>query len=64
MLGATALGLATYWGSCPKGANDVVAEMCGFETGTHVSAVIYLGWATSTVEPPDRPPVEVTHLSR
>ncbi len=63
MLGATALGLATYWGSCPKGANDVVAELCGFEPGTHVSAIIYLGWATSTVEPPDRPPVEVAHLS-
>ncbi len=63
LLGATALGLATYWGSCPKGANDVVAELCGFEPDTHVSAIIYLGWATSTVEPPDRPPVEVTHLS-
>ena len=26
LLAATAAGLATYWGSCPKGANDVVAD--------------------------------------
>ena len=35
LLAATAHGLASYWGSCPKGANDVVAELCGFEPGTH-----------------------------
>jgi len=59
LLGATAQGLASYWGSCPKGANDVVAELCGFEPGTHISALIYLGWATSTVESPSRPAPEV-----
>jgi nitroreductase len=61
LLAATARGLATYWGSCPKGANDVVAELCGFEPDTHVSAIIYLGWASSTVEAPQRPAVRV-HL--
>jgi nitroreductase len=62
LLGATARGLATYWGSCPKGANEVVAELCGFEDGTHISALIYLGWATTTVEPPGRPAPHVTFL--
>lgn len=57
LLGATALGLASYWGSCPKGANDAVAELCRFEPGTFVTAIIYLGWATEQVATPERPPV-------
>lgn len=63
MLGATAAGLATYWGSCPKGANDVVAEWCGFEADTHVAALIYLGWASTDVLAPERPPVRVRYRS-
>ena len=59
LLAATEQGLASYWGSCPKGANDVVAELCGFEPGTHISALIYMGWATTTVESPGRPAPEV-----
>jgi len=59
LLGATEQGLGSYWGSCPKGANDVVSELCGFEPGTHISALIYLGWATTTVESPGRPAPEV-----
>jgi nitroreductase len=59
LLAATAKGLASYWSSCPKGANDAVTALCGFEPGTHISALIYLGWATSTIEPPARPAVDV-----
>jgi nitroreductase len=59
LLAATAAGVASYWGSCPKGANDPVAGLCGFEPGTHVSAIIYLGWASSTVEIPQRPRADV-----
>jgi nitroreductase len=55
LLAATANGLASYWGSCPKGANEVVAELCGFEPGSIVVAIIYLGWATETVVAPERP---------
>lgn len=59
LLAATARGLASYWGSCPKGANDAVGELCGFEPGTHVAALIYLGWADADadVAVPGRPPV-------
>jgi len=60
LLGGTALGLATYWGSCPKGANDAVGALCGFPADTHVSAIIYLGWATTVPEAPERPPVGLT----
>lgn len=62
LLAATAHGLASYWGSCPKGANDPVAELCGFEPGTHVAAIIYLGWATEHVAAPERPPVHVHEI--
>lgn len=55
LLTATAMGLASYWGSCPKGANDAVAALCEFEPGTHVTALIYLGWATEAVAAPQRP---------
>jgi nitroreductase len=59
LLAATAHGLASYWSTCPKGSNDVVAELCGFEPGTHITALIYLGWATTEVEPPPRPAPDV-----
>ncbi len=59
LLAATSQGLASYWSSCPKGANDLVAALCGFEPGTHISALIYLGWASSTVESPGRPAPDV-----
>ena len=55
LLAATANGLASYWASCPKGANEVVADLCGFETGSIVVAIIYLGWATESVVAPERP---------
>jgi nitroreductase len=59
LLAATEHGLASYWSSCPKGANDVVADLCGFEAGTHISGLIYLGWATTTVESSGRPAPDV-----
>ena len=57
LLGATAIGLASFWGSCPRGANTAVAELCGFAPDTHIAALIYLGWATESVVTPERPTV-------
>lgn len=62
LLAATARGLATYWGSCPRGANDDVAELCGFERDTTVVAMIYLGWPTSEATAPERPAPIVTRV--
>ena len=59
LLAATAQGLASYWSSCPKGANDAVVELCEFEPGTHISALVYLGWATTEVASPGRPAPEL-----
>ena len=61
LLAATAIGLASFWSSCPRGANDAVVELCDFEPDTHVAALIYLGWATETAVAPERPPVTL-HL--
>ena len=60
LLGATSIGLASFWGSCPRGANDVVASLCGFGADTFVVAIIYLGWSTDSVAVPERPPVALT----
>jgi len=63
LLGATTTGLATYWSSCPKGANDVVARWCGFPEGTHVTALIYVGWASREVAAPERPGPTIIYRS-
>jgi nitroreductase len=63
LLAATAHGLASYWGSCPDGATAPVAQLCGFEADTHISAIIYLGWAADTVASPERPPVTLHHVT-
>lgn len=57
LLAATSMGLASFWGSCPKGASNAVAELCDFEPDTFVVALIYIGWATETAVAPERPPV-------
>lgn len=64
MLAATARGLATYWGSCPRGADDSVAAFSGFEPSTDIVSLMYLGWATTVPEAPSRPAPLVTHLVR
>ena len=63
LLGATAAGLASFWSSCPKGANDVVAEICGFAPRTDVTALIYLGWPLRDAEIPERPPFAVRRVA-
>lgn len=62
LLGATAAGLASYWSSCPKGANDDVANFCGFDSGTFIASLIYVGCPIRTVEAPPRPPAEIHYF--
>jgi len=63
LLAATAADLASYWSSCPKGASAPVAQWCGFDEGTEIIALVYLGWATHEVAVPERPPLAIRHLS-
>jgi nitroreductase len=62
LLGATAAGLASFWSSCPRGANDVVADFCGFGGGTTVVALIYLGWPLRDAEIPERPRIPLRRI--
>jgi nitroreductase len=63
LLGATAAGLASFWSSCPKGADGAVAGVCGFPDDTAIVAIVYLGHPTGTVETPVRPPAGVCRIS-
>lgn len=60
LLGATALGLASFWSSCPTGANDAVARFCGFADNTTIVAMIYLGWPTDLPKGFERPAPRIT----
>ena len=63
LLAGTARGLATYWGSCPEEAQEVVAAFCGFDSDTRIVGNIYLGWASSWPDAPARPPVQINRIS-
>ena len=60
LLGATAAGLASYWGSPPLNDSKRVLEMSGFNPDTHIVGVVYLGWPSAEVATPERPPVPLT----
>jgi nitroreductase len=63
LLGATAAGVASFWSTPPLADSPRVLALCGFEDDVRLIGVVYLGWPTATVETPDRPPVDVTHVS-
>ncbi len=63
MLAATARGIATYWGSCPRGSHEAVAEFAGFEPDTHVVGIFYMGHQAETMETPARPAPLVTRIT-
>jgi nitroreductase len=63
MLGASAAGLATYWGSCPDDCHGVVSQLCGFESDTFIATLMYLGYAEGSVEAPVRPPITLIDIN-
>ena len=64
LLGATSLGLASFWSSCPKGANDDVANFCNFKPNTHITAMIYLGHPQRQAPPIERPPAKIFKITK
>lgn len=64
LLGATAVGLASFWSSSIPDADAAVAELCGWEPATATIAVIYLGWPIEEVPVPQRPSVSIVQLDR
>jgi nitroreductase len=64
LLGATSLGLATFWSTPPLIDSPRVLDLCGFEPTDRIIAVIYVGWATGWCEAAARPPADVRHIDR
>jgi nitroreductase len=62
LLGATAAGLASYWGSPALNDSKRVLEMSGFDPDTHIIGVVYLGYPSAQCAVPERPPVHLTVL--
>ena len=63
LLGATTLGLATFWSTPGLSDSAKAKDLCGFDQTDTITAVIYIGWSTNTAPPPPRPPIPVTHIS-
>ena len=63
LLGATSLGFASFWSSCPKGANHDVANFCGFKSDTHITAMIYLGYPQREATAIERPPAKIKNIA-
>jgi nitroreductase len=62
LLGATALGLATFWSTPGLSDSKRAKELCGFDPTDTITGVIYIGWPTKQAPPPPRPAVEVRHV--
>jgi coenzyme F420-0:L-glutamate ligase/coenzyme F420-1:gamma-L-glutamate ligase len=62
MLGAHALGLASYWISAPLFAPEACADALGLPPDYVAQAFIVLGYAPEGVEPKPRPPAEASSL--
>jgi nitroreductase len=61
LLGATALGLASYWSTGEIAGVAGVKALAGFEPRDQLVAVIYLGWPTAPLPAPPKqtPPITV-----
>ncbi len=64
LLGATALGLASFWSTPALTSPPTVLDLCGFDVDDRIVGIVYLGWAVANVAVPERPPVALTHLDR
>jgi nitroreductase len=63
LLAATASGLGSYWGTVADDLVPAVRSVAGLDAGHDLVALVYLGWPTATVPPPERPTPQVTRLS-
>ncbi len=63
LLGATALGLASFWSTPAITRPPAVLELCGFEPDDRLVGVIYLGWAAQDAPIPERPQPPISHIS-
>ena len=62
LLGATTLGLASFWSTPALTQPPTVLDLCGFDPTDRLVGMIYLGWAEGTTPSAERPAVELTHI--
>ncbi len=62
LLGATALGLASFWSTPALTQPSSVLDLCGFESDDRLVGMIYLGWAAQPCPTPERPQLPITHV--
>ena len=63
LLGATTVGLASFWSTPALTSPPGVLELCEFESDAQLVGVIYLGWATDDVPAPERPRLPIAHIT-
>ncbi len=63
LLGATAIGLASFWSTAPVLIPAAVNELCGFEPETRIIGVVSVGWPHSIPTTPERPPLEIRSIT-
>ena len=63
LLGATAVGLASYWSTGAAMDSPRIAALCGLDPDDRLVGIVYLGWPVE--EPPtiERPRPEVVRLT-
>jgi nitroreductase len=62
LLGATAAGLASFWGSAAVIDGAATLGLCGFESDTRLIGLIYLGYASGEVATPPRPALALNRV--
>ncbi len=63
LLGATTLGLASFWSTPALAQPPTVLNLCGFAPTDRLVGVIYLGWATQDCPAPERPRLPIAHIT-
>jgi nitroreductase len=63
LLGATTLGLASFWSTPALTRPPAVLDLCGFHPEDRLVGIVYLGWATQECPAPARPPVTLLHVT-
>ena len=64
LLGATAVGLASFWSTPALTRPRTVLELCGFGAADRVVGMLYLGWPSGDCAVPERPATEITRVNR
>jgi nitroreductase len=63
LLGATALGLASFWSSPALEQPEAVLELCEFDPDDRLVGIVYLGWSAQDCPAPERPAPRITHVT-